>query len=110
MTQERRDTISDMRHRLKRNPDGDFTIEIGRGETYFTGTPILYFHHQYGSSSVLAGQSCRNYCGAVCESGKEQEWIDSLPDDLKKITHHIAGSTHRPVDQMVAHLPDEPDY
>ena len=110
MSEKQDDMICEMHERLGRHPDGDFTIEAGHGQTYHTGTPTLYFHHQYSKSSVLAGQSCRNYLGAVCPAGKEQEWINSLPDHLKKITHHIAGSTHRDVDQMTAHLPDEPDY
>tara|TARA_R110000824_G_scaffold150836_2_gene321606 strand:- start:10532 stop:10879 length:348 start_codon:yes stop_codon:yes gene_type:complete len=103
------DTICDMQERLHRHPDGDFTIEPGSGQTYHTGNPTLYFHHQYGKGSVLEGQSCRNYLGAVCPAGKEREFIDSLPDALKKITHHIAGTTHRDVDQMTAHLSDGPD-
>ena len=104
------DTICDMQERLNRHPDGDFTIEPGSGQTYHTGTPTLYFHHKYERGSVLEGRPCRNYIGEVCEAGKEQDFIAMLPDDLKKITFNIAGTTHRDVHQMTAHLPDTPDY
>ena len=82
----------------------DFTIEQERGETYRSTEIALYGHRQYEPGSVLEGQSCRHYLGRPSPG-----FLDRLPDDLKQITEQIAGTTHRPVEQMVAHLPGEDD-
>ncbi len=101
-----RDKVDEMRRRLKRHPDGDFTIEAGRGQTYATGLPTLYFHHPYGRSSVLAGRWARCYLGGV---GNVEQFLDGLPADLKPVTKSIVGSTHVDVDIVTAHLSDKED-
>lgn len=83
------------------------TLEWGRGETYRSGRPTLYGHGRYKRSSVLAGQSKRVFLecwdnldearAALAEAGlKYQDLTDT------------GGSTHRPVAEMTAHLPDRP--
>ena len=84
----------------------DLTLELGRGETYATGKPTLYGHGRYGRSSVLAGQHRRVFI---------ESWddIDTARAELKaaKIRYTdmtgTGGSTHTPVERMVAHLPDD---
>ena len=82
----------------------DFTLEQERGETYRSEETALYGHREYEPGSVLEGQNCRHYIGRPSPG-----FIDRLPDDLKKATEAISGSTHRAVREVVAHLPDEDD-
>ena len=82
----------------------EFTLEIGRGETYASGRPTLYGHGRYPRSSVLAGQSRRVWIEdwddlETAKAALASENIEYL--DLTEI-----GSTHVPVSQMVSHLPD----
>src|SRR4051794_30980421 len=51
------DRISDIRSSVRPRPT--FTLEMGRGETYRHGRPVLYAHSTYESGSVLAGQPRR---------------------------------------------------
>tara|TARA_A100001515_G_C4552360_1_gene203878 strand:- start:660 stop:1076 length:417 start_codon:yes stop_codon:yes gene_type:complete len=82
----------------------DFTLEKERGETYASEEIALYGHRDYEPGSVLEGSSCRFWIG-----NPSPGFYDRLPDDLKQITAPIEGTTHRPVEEVVAHLPDEDD-
>ena len=82
----------------------DFTLEKERGETYSSDSIALYGHRDYEPGSVLEGSSCRFWIG-----NPSPGFYERLPDDLKAITAPIDGTTHTPLDQVVAHLPDEDD-
>ena len=82
-----------------------YTIELGRGETYRNGRWTVYGHDRYPSTSVLAGQDRRTWV---------QDY-DSL--ELAQAAYPHAqtldapgATTWRPIREIVAHLPDEPDY
>src|SRR3954451_10015743 len=51
------DRINQIRSAVRPRPT--FTLEMGRGETYRHGRPVLYAHSVYEKSSVLAGQPRR---------------------------------------------------
>jgi hypothetical protein len=89
---------------LGTSPTGSFTIEPARGETYNTGEPTLYFHDVWPTGSVLVGHPRRTYINEVPPS-----FHDDLPQDLKDKTTPIEGTSHIPMDERVAHLPDDDD-
>jgi hypothetical protein len=84
------------------DPNVRFTIEPATGETYDSGEPTLYMHDIW-QSGVLEGQPCRSYFGPVSES-----FFEGLPERLQAVTT-VSGSTHIPLDERVAHLPDDDD-
>lgn len=78
----------------------DQTVERERGETYHRGTFAIYEHGVYPRHSVLAGQPRRVFV----EGG-----FKTVEDAQAKHPHarYIAGTTHRSVNSMTAHLPDD---
>ncbi len=98
-----------------------FTVERAKGETYAHGEPTVYAHWEE-TSGVLSGTTTRAYLGPVpqccismlrCIADSFENTAESfrraLPDHLRERTETIEGTTHVPVDQVVAHLPDEDD-
>ena len=90
-----------------------FTVERAKGETYAHGEPTVYAHWEE-TSGVLAGKVARAYLGPVpqcCIAGSFENTGESfrraLPDHLRERTETMEGTTHVPVDQVVAHLPDD---
>lgn len=87
----------------RREPIKHKTIEREQGETYSRSTFAVYEHGVYPRTSVLAGQPSRRWV----EGGfKTIEEAQAKYPDAKA----IEGTTHRPVDEVVAHLPDDGDY
>ena len=85
-----------------------FTVEECRGETYSEpGKWTLYAHSTYGRSSVLAGQNCRQYLRDLGSEEDAMTFMSSVPDWMP--VDKIGGTTHVPVDTVVAHLDDGPD-
>lgn len=83
------------------------TLEWGRGETYDSRKPTLYGHGRYKRSSVLAGQSRRVFLESWEDLDEARTALAEARLKYKDLTS-TGGSTHRPVSQMVAHLPDTP--
>lgn len=79
-----------------------YTIEMGRGETYRNGRWTVYSHDRYPRGSVLEGQDRRTF----------EDSYDSL--ELAQAAwpqaRVIEGTTWRPIREIVAHLPDTPDW
>jgi hypothetical protein len=67
----------------------------------------IYAHSTYTHGSVLQGSSCRSYIDQVGDEADADALMAALPRDLK--VTKIGGTTHVPLDQVVAHLPDTPD-
>jgi len=94
----------------------EWTIEMSNGETYSNNSWAIYAHDEYPRSSVLAGQPRRTYVWEFDEenypgeAGKEAAIQACKTAGVWKYTSVCDGSTHIPVDQMVAHLPDDTDY
>lgn len=103
--------LHEIEYFINERPGAHFTLEEGRGETYASGEPTLYCHSRYPRGSVLAGQDRREFV-ATWES--EQDAITEL-DAIKvalpgfRYSNLILdmASTHRPVAEMVAHLPED---
>ena len=90
------------------------SIEHGRGETYVTpaGTATVYGHDWWPDSSVLAGQERRSYLRSFDESddrdtnwAEARAWAESEYPGVEVMDY--AGSSHVPIKEMVAHLPDD---
>ena len=102
---------------LERERDPRFTLEFGRGETYSHGKPTLYCHAPYPRSSVLYGQDKRVF---VDQWESREEALKALTPVRETLGERFkfddwteddaGGSSHVPVAQVAAHLPDEPDY
>lgn len=77
----------------------DLTIEPCRGETYNRpGKVAVYRHFTYPRGSVLAGRPGRAF---------EDEFETVEEAQAKYPKARVLGfSTHRPVAEQVAHLPD----
>jgi len=82
------------------------TLENGHGAIYHTDKPTLYGHSPYDRGSVLYGQDMRCWLGcwdSWDEARAELKEFGLKFDDLGE----NAGSTHLPIAQVVAHLPDD---
>ena len=91
-----------MRYRT-RTPKTYRTIERERGETYSKPTFAVYEHGTYPRHSVLAGQPSRRFI----DGGFETPEAAQAKYPAARI---IDGSTHIPIAQLTAHLPDDTDY
>ena len=89
-----------------------FSLEYGRGETYANNKPTLYAHFPYPRSSVLAGREARAFVD-------QWETVEDANRRLKELTGNLpafkvdvmlGGSTHIPIAQIVAGIPDDTDY
>lgn len=82
-----------------------YTIEVGHGETYHQREGVtVYKHDRYPRGSVLAGQDRRTFVDTF-ESVEAAKAAFPKATDLTQV-----GSTHRPVADVVRHLPDDTDY
>lgn len=78
----------------------ELTIEPCRGETYNRpGKVAVYGHFTYERGSVLAGRSGRAFVD-------EFDSVDEAKAKYPK-ARVLGFSTHRPVAEQVAHLPDD---
>ena len=108
------DILQSMQGLVLRHPhDCTFTVERAKGETYGSGEPTVYAHWEE-TSGVLAGKETRQYVGPVpiccvaeCFVSTAEAFCRALPDHLNARTDSIEGTTHVPVDQVVAHLPED---
>lgn len=107
-------------HNRRRNGRLTWTVEYGRGETYATRDITLYGHDTHERSSVLAGRSRRRWIG---DFGRGPQALQDARDTLAAAKLRAAsvdwivdeegqggGTTYVPVEQVVAHLPDDTDY
>ena len=91
---------------MRANGDHEWTLEAGRGQTYSTGKPTLYFHDEYPSHSVMAGCPRRHY---VCEFSD----LKTARNELQAIgltyinMMDTCGTTHIDIDDATRHLPDD---
>ena len=91
-----------------------FTLESARGETYNRPEPVLYAHSTYERGSVLSGKPQRIWV----ESWDSWEEARTALAEFKKANPKFkytdegptGGSSHIPIEQMVAHLPDDTNY
>jgi len=89
-----------------------FTLEYGRGETYRNSDVTLYAHSTYERSSVLAGRPQRVFVHAWSSLEEAQAALADAKKTWKRFKWEdcLGSSTHIPVSQIVAHLPDDSDY
>lgn len=92
------------------------SIEKGRGCTYVQKGPgvTVYGHGTYPGNSVLAGQPSRNYLKVFDSLPTEEENISAANKWAKETYPEISceeflGTSYIPIEEMVAHLPDEGD-
>lgn len=76
------------------------TIERERGSTYRSNKWAVYGHGVYERGSVLEGKPSRSFIDGGFETPEEAK--AKYPD-----AEIIEGTTHIPISQMVAHLPDD---
>lgn len=100
---------------LAENRRTTFTVENGRGETYSNNRPTMYAHSVYPRSSVLAGRERRVYIHQWNTWQEAHEAIAFLRKQVSKPKIKIdvwdgGGSSHIPIANIVAHLPDDTDY
>lgn len=114
--QDQKEAIERIQDKLsRRNGIVNWTIEVGRGETYSSQDWTIYAHDEYESSSVLAGRERRSFIWSFDadrypgESGKEAAIQACKDAGVWKYTS-VSGSTHVPIEQIVSHLPDDTDY
>mgnify|MGYP005645317997 CR=1 FL=1 len=89
-----------------REPVEEFTVERAQGETYANPDEwVLYAHATYGRSSVLEGRSKRIYVESIGDAEEARSFMNLVPKWMPCL--HYCGSTHVPVEQVVAHLPDQ---
>lgn len=103
--------LHEIEYFLNERKGAHFTLEAGRGETYDSGEPTLYCHSRYPRGSVLAGQDRREFVATWESEHDALEELEQLRFSRKdfKFSNLILdmGSTHRPVAEMVAHLPED---
>lgn len=92
------------------------SIEKGRGTTYVQKGPgvTIYGHGTYPGNSVLAGQPSRSYLHVCDDFATEEEnivaaekWVEENYPSVE--CEKFVGSSYIPIEEMVAHLPDEGD-
>ena len=96
---------------LSRSGRWDFTLEEGRGETYYHFRPVLYGHTTYERGSVLAGQSRRVYIDEWETWSDARAAVAAVRKQLKRFRFSDlgdrGGSTHVSLEAMTRHLPDD---
>lgn len=119
LDQEKAHAIATIKDRLsQRKGRIRWTIERGMGETYHSRDWTIYSHDSYPRSSVLAGQERRSWicsftvqCAADDEPAKQAAIEACKEAGVWKYTDVMdGGTTHIPIAQVVAHLPDDTDY
>jgi hypothetical protein len=101
--------INDFRSTVRPRPT--FSLEMGRGETYRHGRPVLYAHSVYDGSSVLAGQPRRLFV----EQWATWDEARAALAEVRKAVHTFrfedfgegGGTTHIPSSVLTRHLPDD---
>ena len=87
--------------------DGEtLSLERGKGSTYQHSDPTLYSLGKYPRSSVLAGQQSRKFLCSWSSYEEAKSALDAAGFNYEDL-YEIGGTSHIPVDIMVAHLPDE---
>lgn len=93
------------------HPRPTFTLEMGRGETYRHGRPMLYAHSVYERSSVLAGQPRRLFV----EQWETWEEARAALAEVRRADRTFrfedygegGGSTYIPTSVLTRHLPND---
>lgn len=91
-----------------------FTMEAGQGTTYSSQQPTLYAHGKYPRSSVMHGRERRVFVDSWDSWDEARAKIAEVQKELKKFKvedyGEKGGTTHIPIAQQVAHIPDDTDY
>ena len=103
------DRINDIRTTCRPRPT--FTLEMGRGETYRHGRPMLYAHSVYERSSVLAGQPRRLFV----EQWETWDEARAALAEVRKADRSFrfddygegGGTSYIPSSVLTRHLPDD---
>jgi hypothetical protein len=103
------DRINAIRSTVRPRPT--FTLEMGRGETYRLGRPMLYAHSAYERSSVLAGQPRRLFV----EQWEAWDEARAALTEIRKRDRTFkyedygegGGTTYIPTSVLTRHLPDD---
>jgi len=85
-----------------------YTVEFGSGETYVSNSLTLYAHDKWPRSSVMAGRSRRTFIEEFADEAEARMVVKAA--GIEAITEFDSGSTHVPVDEATAGLPDEDGY
>jgi hypothetical protein len=108
--------MSDLLERIQEirstcRPRPMFTLEMGRGETYYHRRPVLYAHSTYDRSSVLAGQPRRLWVAHW------NTWDEARAElaEVRKADRTFryedfgegGGTTFIPSSVLTRHLPDD---
>lgn len=81
------------------------TLELGRGETYCSNKPTLYGHSTYGRSSVLSGRPRRVFIDSWDSYEEARQELANAKVKYQDLCPNY-GSTHIPVDVMIAGIRD----
>lgn len=93
---------------LSKKPRYTFTLEPGHGETYHSGKPTLYGHSTYPRGSVLAGRPLRKFIDQWDTAAEAHTALAEVKKALPKFKYEdVEGTTHIPIDQMTAGLPED---
>ncbi|MDB5350136.1 MAG: hypothetical protein JWN86_1383 [Planctomycetota bacterium] len=103
------DRINDIRMTCR--PRCTFSLERGKGETYWHSRPVLYVHSVYDRSSVLAGQPRRLFV----EQWETWEHARAALSELRKKDRTFkyddygegGGTSHIPSSVLTRHLPND---
>jgi hypothetical protein len=89
-----------------------FSLEAGRGTTYFNNKATLYGHSTYERGSVLAGQDQRVFVDQWENWDEARAALAEVKKTVKRFKYEDfgeqGGTTHAPVN--LSHLPDDTDY
>jgi hypothetical protein len=88
----------------------EFSIEMGRGETYATRDWTIYGHDTYPRSSVMHGRERRSWLACF---GPGEEGLAAAKEACKRagVKPDVwEGSSHTPIDIATAGLEDEDGY
>lgn len=101
-------TLEERTARLAMRATGnhEWTLEHGRGQTYATDQPTLYFHDEYPSHSVMAGCSRRHYIVAFPDLKTAREVLERIGLEYTDLMD-TCGTTHIDIDDATRHLPDD---
>lgn len=91
---------------MKANGEHKWTLEHGRGQTYNTGKPTLYFHDEYPNYSVMAGCPRRHYVTEFSDLESAKETLEAIGLEYTDMMDSY-GTTHVDVNDATRHLPDD---
>jgi hypothetical protein len=106
--------VSRVSENMGKKPRWTYSLEAAHGETYRSQRPTLYGHSTYGRSSVLAGRPSRAWMEQWNSWEEARADLAQVKSQVKGFKYsdygEEGGSSHIPVAQIVAHLPDDTDY